>query len=63
MFIRLGHITMQIDQSTTADELIMALGLLGRAQELGADAEELTALVARVRAAELEFRTVLRSAM
>ena len=52
---------MPTDKSSTAKKLIAALGLLGHAQELGADAAELSALTARVRAAEHEFRAVSRS--
>ena len=53
---------MQIDHSSMAAELITALGLLGQAQELGAEADVLSALTARVRTAEREFKTVLRTA-
>ncbi|MDA1279407.1 MAG: hypothetical protein O3B95_05120 [Chloroflexi bacterium] len=49
-----------MDQSVTADELIAALGLLGHAQELGADTDVLLALTARVRAAESAFRSISR---
>jgi hypothetical protein len=41
-----------------ATELITALGILGKAQELGADDDKLSELTARVRVAESEFRVL-----
>ena len=47
---------MHTDQTLKAKELIDALGVLGQAQELGADDDQLSELAARVRTAESEFR-------
>jgi len=59
MFNRIGHVTMPADQFSKAKELITALGLLGHAQEVGADADVLSALTARVRTAEHEFKAII----
>jgi hypothetical protein len=55
---RTGHITMHVDQCKKAEQLLAALGRLGRAQELEADDELLTDLAARVQDAAHEFRAV-----
>ncbi|MDG0867839.1 hypothetical protein [Candidatus Lucifugimonas marina] len=49
---------MRKDKTLVAKELIAALGVLGEAQELGADDEKLSELAARVRNAESEFRVL-----
>ena len=49
---------MRTDQTNKAKELIAALGVLGRAQELGEDDATLSELTARVRTAESEFRVL-----
>jgi hypothetical protein len=49
---------MRTDQTLVAEELIAALGVLGQAQELGADDEKLSELMARVRNAESRFRII-----
>ena len=53
-----GHIFMHIDQMQKAKELIDALGILGRAQELDEDDEKLSELTALVRTVESEFRVL-----
>ena len=53
---------MHVNQAEKAEELIAALGVLGRAQELGAGDDELARLAARVQKAERAFRTVLQPA-
>jgi hypothetical protein len=53
---------MHTDQSQIAKELITALGVLGQAQELGADDEKLSELTARVRNFESEFRILVGQA-
>ncbi len=53
---------MHADQFIKAEELIAALGLLGRAQELGADDKELSDLTARVQDAEHDFRAIYQLA-
>jgi hypothetical protein len=53
---------MRTDQSNKAKELIAALGVLGQAQELGADDDKLSELAARVRTAESEFRVLVGQA-
>ena len=47
---------MRTEEMQIATELITALGVLGKAQELGADDDKLSELAARVRNAESEFR-------
>ncbi len=49
---------MRTDQTNIAKELIAALGVLGQAQELGADEDKLSELMARVRNAESKFRVL-----
>jgi hypothetical protein len=49
---------MHTDQNQIATELIAALGVLGQTQELRADHDKLSGLVARVRNAESEFRVL-----
>ncbi|MGY8881141.1 MAG: hypothetical protein ACKVJL_01765 [Dehalococcoidia bacterium] len=49
---------MHTDQNQIATELIAALGVLGQTQELRADDDKLSGLVARVRNAESEFRVL-----
>ena len=46
---------MRIEEMQIATELITTLGVLGKAQELGADDDK---LAARVRNAESEFRVL-----
>ena len=47
---------MRTEEMQIATELINVLGVLGKAQELGADDDKLSELGARVRTAESEFR-------
>lgn len=47
---------MRTDQNLIATDLIVALGVLGEAQEHGVDDDELSELTARVRTFESEFR-------
>lgn len=49
---------MRTEEMQVATELITALGVLGKAQELGADDDKLSELAARVRIAESEFRVL-----
>jgi hypothetical protein len=49
---------MRTDQTNKAKELIAALGVIGQAQELGADDDKLLELAAHVRTAESEFRVL-----
>jgi hypothetical protein len=49
---------MRTEELQIATELITALGVLGKAQELGADDDMLSELAARVRNAESEFRVL-----
>jgi hypothetical protein len=53
-----GHVTMRTEQTLVAKELITALGVLGKAQELGADDDQLSELTARVHSAESKFRLI-----
>ncbi len=53
---------MRIDQTQLAEELITALGVLGQAQELGADDEKLSELTAHVRNVESKFRVIVGQA-
>ena len=48
---------MHTDPSKKARELVVALGVLARAQEFGVDDNELSELTASVREAEHAFRT------
>jgi hypothetical protein len=47
---------MRTEELKLTTELITVLGILGQAQELGADDDKLSELGARVRTAESEFR-------
>ena len=47
---------MRTEEMQIATELINVLGVLGKAQELGADDDKLSELAARGRTAESEFR-------
>ena len=49
---------MHTDQNQIVTELIAALGVLAQTQELKADDDKLSGLVARVRNAESEFRVL-----
>ncbi len=53
---------MHSDQAQVAEELIAALGMLGQAQEFGADDDRLSELTAHVRVVEREFRTLVGQA-
>jgi hypothetical protein len=49
---------MRTEQTLVAKELITALGVLGKAQELGADDDQLSELTARIHSAESKFRLI-----
>ena len=49
---------MRAEEMQIARELINALGVLGKAQELRADDDTLSELVGRIRIAESEFRVL-----
>ena len=49
---------MRTEETRIATGLITALGILGKAQELGADRRKLPELTARVRMAESELRVL-----
>ena len=51
---------MHEDQAKEAEELVVALGDLARAQELGANDDELSNLTVRAQQAEDAFRAVFR---
>ena len=57
---RVTYIAMHKDQSEKAEELVAALGMLARAQELGANSDQLSELTASVQQAEHAFRVVYR---
>lgn len=50
---------MQANKSDKAEELVVALGVLGHAQELGADDAVLSVLTVRVLEAQRDFRSTL----
>ena len=51
---------MLADQSEKAEKLVAALGILARAQELGAGEDDIWVLTAGVQQAEREFRADYR---
>lgn len=51
---------MLADQSEKAEKLVAALGILARAQELGASEDDIWVLTAGVQRAEREFRADYR---
>ncbi len=52
---------MHIDQSEKAEELVTALGVLARAQEIGASDDDIWVLTASVKKAERAFQAIYRS--